>query len=162
MRRLLQTAFAVSAVAVALVANADRAAADDFTEYRRAMKDFGPVINDWLGEVDAYSAAAKSKPEILQDAALSDLAARGHSIAGDLVGTVAPGTYADSHATLTAAIEALASAADDAPAADGSAFASAIADDMSAARTALRDIYSYAVRRGKGTIDLPVPPVMGN
>lgn len=162
MRRMFQTVLAASAVAVALVANANHASANDFDTYRDSMKSFSPVIQDWLGEVEAYGAAARIKPEIVQDAELADLAARGYSIAGDLAGTAAPGTYAEKHAALTAAIEALAKAADEADANDGAKFAGAIADDLGTARTALRDIFSYAVRRGKGLIDVPVPPVTGN
>lgn len=162
MRRLFQTVLAASTVAVALVANANHASANDFDTYRESMKGFSPVIQGWLDEVDVYAAAAQIKPEIVQDAELADLAARGRSLVGDLAGTAAPGTHADQHAALTAAIEAIATAADDAPTADGALFAGAIADDMSTARTALRSIFSYALRPSKGVIAIPVPPVSGN
>lgn len=149
MRRMFQLALTAAAVAVALVANAGHASADDFDydAYRQSMKAFGPVIRGWMSEVEAYGVAAKAKPELLQDTALAELAARGHSIAGDLAGTAAPGTQADAHAALTAAIEAIAGAADAAAGTDGATFERAISDDLSTGRSTLRSIFSYAIRR---------------
>jgi len=162
MRRFLQTLAATTAVAFAFAATTGHASADSIDDYRSAMKSFSPVISSWLAEVEDAGIAAQAKPEVLQGAAMDEFAARGHAIAGDLAGTQAPGTYAEQHAALTAAVEALAAAADDAPNAEPAAFGERVADELSAARTALRDIFSYAVRRGKGIIDLPVPPVTGN
>lgn len=149
MRRMFQLALTAAAFAVAFVANTGHASADDFNydEYRQAMKAFTPVIRGWMGEVEAYASAAKAKPEVLKDAALAELAARGRTIAGDLAGTATPGTHADEHEALTSAIAEIAAAADAAHAADGAAFESLIADDMKAGRTNLRTIFSYAIRR---------------
>lgn len=162
MRRLMQFAAAALTLSAIFISRANHASADSVDTYKQSMRSFAPVINGWLDDVEGYAAAAQAKPELLKDAALAELAARGTGIVGDLAGTEAPGTYADAHSGLIDAITALAVAAQAAPNGDARAFADGIADNLTAAKSELRTIFSYALRGGPGRIELPDQPVSGN
>lgn len=159
MRRMqvLATLFATAAL---FAGQATTAAADTPEEYAAAMRSFAPTVAEWVREVEGVAAAAQAKPEVLRSAELTELAARGFSIAGDLAGTQAPGTYAEAHDALTMAVTALAEATEAAPGGDAIAFAAAVEPHAVVAERSLRRILSYAVRRGR--IERPDLPVSGN
>jgi len=162
MRRTMQFAATALTLSTLFLAHANQASADAADTYPRAMRSFAPAIHGWLGEVEDYASAANAKPELLKDAALAELASRGQSIVGDLAGTEVPGTYAAAHAGLIDAIASVSAAAEAAPYGDARAFADSIADPLEKAEHHLRRIRSYALRGGRGPIELPDQPVSGN
>lgn len=162
MRRTMQLATAALTGTALFLGHAAPASADAVDTYPQAMRGFAPVIHGWIDEVADTAAAAQAKPEILAGDALRDLAARGRSIAGDLAGTEAPATYAAAHANLIAAVESLVAAAEAAPHADPRAFAAAVDATAPEAKRHLRHIQSYALRGGRGRIELPDLPASGN
>lgn len=162
MRHMLQLATAALTITALFLGRSTAASADGVDAYPQAMRAFVPVIRGWIDEVEQVAEAAQVKPEILQDEALAELAARGRSIAGDLAGTEAPGTHAQAHAALVEAIDALAGAAETAAHGDPRVFADAVAEPAEAAARSLRRIQSYALRGGPGRIELPDQPASGN